>query len=32
VIEFNALEALGDPSKDIPLIPDDKIQVDRSIF
>lgn len=32
VIEFNALEALGDPSRDVPLIPDDKIQVDRSIF
>lgn len=32
VIEFNALEALGDPSKDVPLYPDDKIQVDRSIF
>jgi polysaccharide biosynthesis/export protein len=32
VIEFNALEALADPSKDVPMLPDDKIQVDRSIF
>jgi polysaccharide biosynthesis/export protein len=32
VIEFNATEALSNPSRDIPLIPDDKIQVDRSIF
>jgi polysaccharide export outer membrane protein len=32
VIEFNALEALSDPSKDVPLFPDDKINVKRSIF
>lgn len=31
-IEFNAAEILRDPSKDIPLMPDDNIQVDRSIF
>ncbi|GAB4239641.1 MAG: hypothetical protein OHK005_01200 [Candidatus Methylacidiphilales bacterium] len=31
-IEFNAAEILRDPSKDIPLVPDDNIQVDRSIF
>ncbi|NJK90971.1 MAG: hypothetical protein HC904_03520 [Blastochloris sp.] len=32
LIEFNALDALSDPSRDVPLLPDDKIQVDRSIF
>lgn len=32
VIEFNALEILRDPGLDIPLLPDDRIQVDRSIF
>lgn len=31
-MEFNASEALSNPSKDVPLIPDDKIQVDRSVF
>lgn len=32
VIVFDAVEMLEDPTKDIPLLPDDKIQVDRSIF
>jgi polysaccharide export outer membrane protein len=32
LIEFNATSILQDPSKDIPLSPDDKIQVDRSVF
>ena len=32
VITFDAVEMLEDPTKDIPLLPDDKIQVDRSIF
>jgi polysaccharide export outer membrane protein len=32
VIRFNALDILKDPSRDIPLLPDDIIQVDRSIF
>ncbi len=32
VIEFNALEILNDPSRDIPLLPDDQVQVGRSIF
>jgi len=32
VIEFDATEILEDPTKDIPLLPDDKIQVDRSVF
>lgn len=32
VIRFNALDILKDPTKDIPLLPDDIIQVDRSIF
>ena len=31
-VEFNANDLLKDPSKDIPLLPDDKIQVNRSIF
>ncbi len=31
-IEFNANDILNDPSKDIPLLPDDKIQINRSIF
>jgi polysaccharide export outer membrane protein len=32
VIRFNAPDILKDPSRDIPLLPDDIIQVDRSIF
>jgi protein involved in polysaccharide export with SLBB domain len=32
VIEFNASEVLQDPKKDISLLPDDIIQVDRSVF
>jgi len=32
VIKFNASEIMKDPSRDIPLLPDDIIQVDRSIF
>jgi len=32
VIKFNAKEAIRDPSKDIAVLPDDKIQVPRSIF
>ncbi|MDR0534416.1 MAG: polysaccharide biosynthesis/export family protein [Verrucomicrobiales bacterium] len=32
VIEFNAQEIQNDPKKDIPLLPNDRIQVDRSIF
>jgi len=32
VIVFDAVEMLEDPTRDIPLLPDDKIQVDRSIF
>ncbi|MDD5260600.1 MAG: polysaccharide biosynthesis/export family protein [Methylacidiphilales bacterium] len=31
-IEFNANDILNDPSKDVPLLPDDKIQINRSIF
>ena len=31
-MEFNANDLLNDPSKDIPLLPDDKIQINRSIF
>lgn len=32
VLKFSAVEILKDPSRDIPLLPDDIIQVDRSIF
>ncbi|MGF1678771.1 MAG: polysaccharide biosynthesis/export family protein [Candidatus Methylacidiphilales bacterium] len=32
VIEFNAVEILADPSRDIPLLPDDAIQVNKSVF
>jgi polysaccharide export outer membrane protein len=32
VIEFNAKEIQNDPKKDLPLLPNDRIQVDRSIF
>lgn len=32
VITFNAGEIMKDPSRDIPLLPDDIIQVNRSIF
>ncbi len=32
VIEFNANEMIEDPSKDISLLPEDIIQVDKSIF
>lgn len=32
VIDFNAVEALTDPTKDVPMQPDDMIQVERSIF
>ena len=32
VIEFNAIEMIEDPSKDIPLLPEDMIQVGKSVF
>ena len=32
VIEFNANEAMQDPSKDISILPDDRIQINRSVF
>lgn len=32
VIEFDATKMITDPTQDIPLLPDDQIQVDRSIF
>jgi polysaccharide export outer membrane protein len=32
VIEFNAKEIQNDPQKDLPLLPNDRIQIDRSIF
>lgn len=32
IMVINALEVLKDPSKDVPLMPDDRIQVERSIF
>ncbi|MDX6767729.1 MAG: polysaccharide biosynthesis/export family protein [Candidatus Methylacidiphilales bacterium] len=32
IMLINAVEVLKDPSKDVPLLPDDIIQVDRSIF
>jgi polysaccharide export outer membrane protein len=32
VIIFNANEMIEDPTKDIPLLPDDKIQVQKSVF
>ncbi len=31
-IEFNAQAALTNPANDVPMFPDDKIQVDRSVF
>lgn len=32
VMVINAIEVLKDPSKDVPLLPNDQVQVDRSIF
>jgi polysaccharide biosynthesis/export protein VpsN len=32
IMVINAVEVLKDPSKDVPLLPDDRIQVDRSVF
>lgn len=32
VIEFNAIEMINDPTKDIPLLPEDIIQVQKSVF
>jgi len=32
VIQFNAIEMIQDPTKDIPLLPEDIIQVQKSVF
>lgn len=32
VIEFNAIDMIKDPSRDIPLLPEDIIQVGKSVF
>jgi len=32
VIEFNAIDMIQDPTKDIPLLPEDIIQVQKSVF